>query len=194
MALVDKFYLDALAEFSDKLKGRKKELRAAAEKVESFLKRTFPEQQPTLLLSEERFDTAMQSYFFDIHRYKHFSGMLSKQPPALINHQKVFAFTVKWIAKEKPFTLIRKSVERTPACAEYIRFASNINEVILLVWLRGSFKKLVKRDLILTPEEERKFLYSVRFREVSTGFIELFLSTKFPPPESPDARKLHALL
>ena len=190
MNSVGDFYKTAYKETRPYYLSRIKEIQVSAECVEELLIKTFPACTGlTLCCSMERLDTAITSYFYDIHRYKHFHGMLDIGKESKINFAKIYAFTAKWLLKERPFYLrLDKSCKELPA--PYLKYANYINELIFLYWLKASFKKLFNKDIVLSKKEEQKMRYSLKYREVSTSFLELFLLTKFPePPKEKEALK-----
>jgi hypothetical protein len=95
------FYQRQYDENKDKLGQRRLELIKASERLESWLK-TKIDSKIDLLMSLERLDSLVNSYFYDIIRYKSFHGMLDPDKEAKVNFQKIFAYATKWILKEKP--------------------------------------------------------------------------------------------
>jgi len=160
------------------------EIQAAARVLEASLKERFPSYGVLLSLALDRLDAAMASYFYDIHRYKHFHGMLSQSPPGLVNYAKVYAFTVKWLNREKPFAL-KKTVAGNDVEPEFLWYSGFINEIIALSWVHLSYKANFGVKLNTSQAEDIKIFYTLRFRDFSTSLFELFLMTKLPPV-SPD--------
>lgn len=179
MSLVDNFYLSAKRDYQPKLHGRMDEIKAAAGVLEASLRARFPAYGVVLSLALDRLDAAMASYFYDIHRYKHFHGMLSQDPPGLVNYAKVYAFTVKWLNREKPFSLKRTGASDAVE-PEFLWYSGFINELIALSWVHLSYKAIVGEKLITSKVEDKKIFYTLRFRDFSTSLFELFLLTKFP--------------
>lgn len=179
MSQVGVFYRMALEESQPKRMERINEIKSAAKRVEQYAINKMPGRGIVVACAVERLDTAITSYFFDVHRYKHFHGMLDNEK-SLVNFAKVYAFTSKWLAKERPFYLKTDPVDAN-VDDWYMRFANYINEIVILLWIQSSFKNHVGEKLKISPEEETKLLYSLKYREVSTSFFELYLLTKFPP-------------
>lgn len=180
---VSSFYLNSLAERRDDLVSRAKELMAYAEFVEKRLNARHPELSPTVFCSMERLDTALASYFYDIHRYKHFHDMLGGEagdPISRVNYAKVYAFTAKWFLKEKPFyvAISKELVGRVPLPENYIKHANFLNETVFLLWMKASFRALMNKELTLNEKEHYKLLYTLKYREISTAIFELFLLGK----------------
>lgn len=90
MDQVSTFYLDAYKAKRPYLIERIKEILVIAEALEGSLRRKFPEfgASVTICCATERLDTAITSYFYDLHRYKHFHGMLDTGNESRTNLQK----------------------------------------------------------------------------------------------------------
>lgn len=178
MKNVGSFFQCARIENKECLKSRDTEFRSAALSVENFLISKFPDLKFQLVCSVERLNTAVVSYFYDIHRYKHFHGMLDDEKNARINFPKIYAFTAKWLMKERPFYLRNES--GAMPTEDFMTFANYINEYIFIAWMKASFKSQIGVDINIPAKEAIKICYSLKFRDVSTTFFELYLSTKFP--------------
>lgn len=174
------FYTNALNDFADKRKSRKNELCAIAEVIEKQIKTKHPSAECCILCDKRSLDDAIVSYFYEIHRFKHFHGMLDNNKNGKVNYHKVFSFTAKWILRERPFTL-RMKENPSVTSTELLKDAALINEHILINWMRFVSSFSLKADLSISTEETEKILYSMKYRDFSTGFFELFLMSKIPP-------------
>ena len=167
----------------NKLHKRCIEIERCAETVEKHLISIFGKNL-ILVLSAERLQCAITSYFYDVLRYKQFHGMLDKDKVSLVNFPKVYSYLSKWIIKEKPFYLDTsgfdfKSNELTDSEKKRLNRMSNyINELILVSWYQESYEAHFKEPLIISSEEGKSFLYNFKYRPFSENILEMFFKQK----------------
>lgn len=193
MGQVSSFYTEAREKELPRILKRMDEITKAAICVERMLHKKHAELKPILCCSVERLDTALTSYFYDIYRYKHFHGMLGSEnekksgdsggEASRVNFAKIYAFTAKWLMKERPFYLktpqeVAVSEGRPSLSKSYITDANLINEIVFMTWMCTNFESQRKEKLKIEPLETKKILYSLKYREISTAFFELFLMGK----------------
>ncbi len=138
-----------------------------------------------ILCVPERLHSALTSYFYDICRYKHFHGMLDKDKEAKINFPKVYAYTLKWIIKEKPFSLIINDAileafkENDPEKFKKLLETSNrINEILAFFWMDISHKSQTGALLDFNAKEKKSLIYNLKFRDIHVGMLESLLHNK----------------
>lgn len=167
-------------ESHEKIFQRRDEFLKIGNHVESMIQKDFPECE--IVYSPERLDSATSSYFHDIFRYKEFHGMLDTGKESRINYPKIFAFTSKWILKDKPFFIDLKSknieeIYNDSQQKRYFELCNSINEFILLVWMNDVHKGQTEK-LFLDYKDFRSLIYNFRFRDFDTGILELLFEQK----------------
>jgi hypothetical protein len=182
MEKIGQFYTSALAANTPKIKQRYKEVQRCAERVEESVKKRFGGATFDLFQSDERLHSAIISYFFDAHRYKHFHGMLDPGKESKLNFPKIYAFMFKWLLKEKPFYAQINDQEVAKLDATQRRnfsiFVDRINEYICISWMQMSHKAHTGSLVCFEAGEVRRLTYSLKFRDVCPGYLELYLSTR----------------
>lgn len=173
-----------------RFKKRRKEMISIAGQTEiclqNLLKEKFSEFRDKtygidIIISIERLDLALSSYVYDVLKYKSFHGMLDDKKLARINFQKIYSFTIKWLIKEKPFYIeisgnITESKNKQ-MLAKVIELSNNINEIIVLNWIKLSLSS-TGRKVDFDRNEVDSIVYNLKYRDFSTGMFELFLDKK----------------
>ncbi len=177
MELVSKKYRDDLDKNKKFISDRCEELVLSASIFEDFLREEFKGLNPSVDYSSERLQDAIISYFYDISRYKDFHGMLKEGKQSYINFQKIYSFTAKWLIKEKPFYLNLPDDTKS-SDAEYLLYASMINEYVVLSWVKISYFAQKNMLIEIKDDEWRKLAYTFKFRGIQTSLLELFFSAK----------------
>jgi hypothetical protein len=173
MAYISQRYQDAYNQNILLCSKRHDELITVAEVVEDLIKLEFPDSGVDVACSTERLQDAVASYFYDIHRYKDFHGMLDATLESRINFQKIYAFTIKWLLKEKPFYLVLPDNSEGVTDELYLEFASTINENIALTWVKLSYHFQTGESIEFSDEEWDKIIYTLKFRDMQTSLLEL---------------------
>ena len=188
MDKIGEIYEEQIRLSKDKIIARQKELIACAKCLEKWAQKEYRDDSIELTLSLERLDLLVHSYFYDIIRYRSFHGMLDHDKESNVNLQKVYAFTAKWVLKEKPLICcrddLRYAMKEDDADAErYIKFAGNINEIWLLAWIESSYvkhhAKHQRAHLQLTDGLQKdNLIYKLKYREFSVSIFEELLNAK----------------
>lgn len=181
MDQVGKFYKEQYDISKPKLEARTLELEKSAEQMESWLKREI-DPSIELRLSLERLDSLVASYFYDIIRYKSFHGMLDSEGESKVNLQKIYAYTTKWILREKPLYALRDDLKSlmekdNKAGKQYIFFANNINERWALTWIESSYYAQTNKRLNLAAQSTDIY-YSMQYRDFSVAWFEHLLDSE----------------
>jgi hypothetical protein len=136
-----------------------------------FIAKQSKDVQDSVYLNEALLHAAVGSYYYDIHRYKDFSG--SKWA----NQNKQAAYTIKWIAKFRPIQIKEKTVNVTDSIFD-------INLIFALLsgfsFLDRDVVDLIMKDRVETDihngitegKEHRKSLYDkllylIRYKPLS---------------------------
>lgn len=197
MDKISAFYLDEYERRKDRLKNRRVELEETAQKMEEWAK-TNISGDIELFLSLERFDSLFKNYCHDITRYKHFHGMLDEGKEANVNFQKIYAYTAKWILREKPLyatigDLQELKKESSQKVRDFIDFSNIVNELWLVQWIEVSYFSQRRVELNLTRQldmslteksSSSSLIYLLTFREFSVDWFEEWLNAKFPITDS----------
>ena len=186
------FYLEELDRLEDKVKSRVKELTEAARSLEKWAKKHISN-DISFKLSLERLDTAVKSYALDIIRYKHFHGMLDEEKKANINFQKIYAFTIQWILREKPLYVVctglkDKFENDNKNAVNIIEFSNYVNEIWAFSWMNISYYALTNEPLDVEKHSDKNnvhssvrddWLYLMKYRDFSVASFEIFLDSIF---------------
>jgi hypothetical protein len=177
MAHISKRFRDAYENNIDLCSERYDEWIAVGELMGDYIQSLFPNLKVNLSCSTERLQDAAISYFYDIYRYKDFHGMLDDDSQSLINFQKVYAFGIKWLLKEKPFYLELLDDSNTDD-ELYLEYASTINEDFALNWVVLSYQAQTKVKIEFPEDEWNKLIYTFKFRDTQTSLLELIFQSK----------------
>lgn len=177
MDKISNSYMTKLKTLSNNRKDRIKQFITTAEIWEAGLMKA-GHGSVKLVCSSERLESAISSYFYDIIRYKEFHGMIEND--GKINFPKIYAFTSKWIVKEKPFYIEYHDLNN---CNEkyksvFLDISNKVNEIILLEWIVKNHKYHSGSDMILSYEESKSLIYNFKFRDIDTGILELFFESR----------------
>lgn len=178
------FYKSQYEANTEKMAARGEELGNAAERLSSWAQRKV-HPSVDVCVSFERFDSLVTSYFYDITRYKHYHGMLDEGRKSRVNFQKIYAYTTKWILKEKPLYAsiedLGSLLKASPTAAEeYIYFANVVNELWAIYWIESSYQVHTKERLGLYSDDMPDgFLYVLKHRDFSVDWFEELLNSKF---------------
>ena len=174
------FEEDALAEKRELLKEeeyclilKKVELRRASirNQFDSFISEKSKDTQESVNLNLELLNSAVTSYYQDIHRYKDFSG--SKW----VNAQKQAAYTIKWLVRFRPIQIIDAT---KPISVEIFDLNLKFALVCGFAFLSDEVKSLLLKNKKRIDsqnktknEEEKeysfydKLMYDLRYRQLS---------------------------
>lgn len=171
---VSQKYLEKLDALSEKRYDRIVELLETAKLFEENFK-----SYGRIVCAVERLDTAIASYFYDILRYKDFHNIPDY---GKVNFPKVYAFTTKWILKEKPF-YIEYADDLYPRVDEHtleglMKLGNEVNEHILISWIMNSHFRQSGEEIEFGEAETEGLIYNLKFRNVDTGLLELLFDGK----------------
>lgn len=186
MEVVGAFYRKQFSALKDKRSKRWQELKYAADRLEAYAQKNIHE-SIELILSLERTNTLITSYYYDIVRYKHFHGMLDSGKESPANLQKIFSYTTKWILREMPLYAVISEKYRSDVAsrdekeyASFIGFANHVNQLWALTWMESSYYQHTKQKAKLNLAEYNgtkngDFLYLLKYRDFSVGGFEQIL-------------------
>ncbi|MCK5131054.1 MAG: hypothetical protein KAR40_02755 [Candidatus Sabulitectum sp.] len=186
MGDIGAFYVEQYSALEEKRTKRRMELKLAADRLERYAQVHIHE-SVELVMSLERMDTLITSYYYDIIRYKHFHGMLDTGKESPANLQKIFSYTTKWILREMPLYAVISEKYRSDVASrdekEYTSFngfANHVNQLWALTWMESSYYQHTKQSAKLNLAEYNgtkngDFLYLLKYRDFSVGGFEQIL-------------------